>query len=134
MLNIIYLGVGKPTNLGDWIFITVFWLLIIVLIISTVMGIINGFRKEDNSVESNEDKLEKLLLDNVNKNKGIIDLLMTTNNPEILNLVSRLKEQHKLDEVIYDILDDIDNFDYDYAATMTILNTVNMMNTTSNFK
>ena len=134
MLNIIYLGVGKPTNLGDWIFLIVFWLLIIVLMISTVIGIINGFRKEDNSVESNEDKLEKLLLDNVDKNKGIIDLLMTTNNPEILNLVSRLKDQHKLDEVIYDILDDIDNFDYDYAATMTILNTVNMMNTTSNFR
>lgn len=134
MLNIIYLGVGKPTNLGDWIFITVFWLLIIVLMISTVIGIINGFRKEDNSVESNEDKLEKLLLDNVDKNKGIIDLLMTTNNPEILNLVGRLKDQHKLDEVIYDILDDIDNFDYDYAATMTTLNTVNMMNTTSNFR
>ena len=124
MLNIIYLGVGKPTNLGDWIFITVFWLLIIVLMISTVIGIINGFRKEDNSVESNEDKLEKLLLDNVNKNKGIIDLLMTTNNPEVLNLVSRLKDQHKLDEVIYDILDDIDDFDYDYAATMTNLNTI----------
>ena len=134
MLNIIYLGVGKPTNLGDWIFIIVFWLLIIVLMISTVIGIINGFRKEDNSVESNEDKLEKLLLDNVNKNKGIIDLLMTTNNPEILNLVSRLKDQHKLDEVIYDILDDIDDFDYDYAATMTNLNTINMMNTTSNFR
>lgn len=124
MLNIIYLGVGKPTNLGDWVFITVFWLLVIVLMISTVIGIINGFRKEDNSVESNEDKLEKLLLDNVNKNKGIIDLLMTTNNPEILNLVSRLKDQHKLDEVIYDILDDIDDFDYDYAATMTNLNTI----------
>lgn len=134
MLNIIYLGVGKPTNLGDWVFITVFWLLIIVLMISTVIGIINGFRKEDNSVESNEDKLEKLLLDNVNKNKGIIDLLMTTNNPEILNLVSRLKDQHKLDEVIYDILDDIDDFDYDYAATMTNLNTINMTNTTSNFR
>ena len=134
MLNIIYLGVGKPTNLGDWIFITVFWLLIIVLMISTIIGIINGFRKENNSVKSNEDKLEKLLLDNVNKNKGIIDLLMTTNNPEILNLVSRLKDQHKLDEVIYDILDDIDDFDYDYAATMTNLNTINMMNTTSNFR
>lgn len=134
MIAIFYLGLDKPTSLSDWVVLITMWILIALFLVVIIVAVIDAIKNKDKPVKSDSDKLEKLLLDDVDKNKGIIDLLMTTNNPEILNLVSRLKDQHKLDEVIYDILDDIDNFDYDYAAVMTILNTSNMVNTTSNFR
>lgn len=119
---------------GDVHMTTLVIMLLAIMGISGVIGtIIICFSDESDEQDQKIQQLEDLLIDHANKKKhiGIIDTLLDP-TPEIKQIYEQFKPEER-DQVIYQILDDLQDSDDNNTALLLIqqqtnLNSINNIN------